>query len=132
MKLNATQDRLTGLRELVTSICNDVSSAVDGTGFTPFQSAARAQILNHLNEAVSLLITFEQAQREAGRAVSPFNPEAIQRGDIVALKDKPGHLMTVACVGGKNRNKVLCVEMGMELYATCFRLVTRPQGKATS
>lgn len=64
-----------------------------------------------------------------------FNPQNIQAGDRVKLinprtPDEAGEF-TVSTVGGSHGNKVFCTGLGRELFATCFKLVRKAEGKTT-
>jgi hypothetical protein len=58
--------------------------------------------------------------------MNPFNPQNIQAGDKVKLKnprpDDPKGVLTVSHVGGTHNNKILLEGEwpGHELYAQCF------------
>jgi len=53
-----------------------------------------------------------------------FNPENIQPGDFVYLKDDPNkEIFKVESVDGTHNNKVLCKEFGCTYYANCFKKV---------
>lgn len=60
---------------------------------------------------------------------NPFNPEGIEEGDYVRLRE-PNRTgvqgpMKVQTVRGRFNSKLFCMEVGHELNATCFELVKK-------